>query len=77
MISWNICMIVEFCFDIVIFKEKMEIYQYSNLMLVLLSLVMQNNMETKLVLIYNHHFQKHNINERTHQKPTIFYYETH
>jgi hypothetical protein len=41
MISWNICMTVEFCFDIVIFKEKMEIYQYSNLMLVRLSLVMQ------------------------------------
>jgi hypothetical protein len=73
MISWNISMIVEFCFDIVIFKEQMEIYQFSNLMLIWLSLVMQNNMETKLVIIYNHHFQKYNINEIIDQKPTIFY----
>jgi hypothetical protein len=50
----------------------MEIYQYFNLMLVWLSLVMQNNMETKLVLIYNHHLQKYNINEIIDQKPTIF-----
>jgi len=73
MISWNICMIMEFCFDIVIFKEQMEIYQYSNLMLVWLSLVMQNNMETKLVIIYNQLFQKYNINEIIDQKPTFFY----
>jgi hypothetical protein len=47
MISWKIYTILEFCFDIVGFKEQMKMYQYSDLLLIQSSFVAQSTIELK------------------------------